>query len=174
MDNNFDFGIWNEAKCISQVLTACKVANKSNKRLLRFCAFIFSLSCSNASVTSYLSENEAENLQKGDVQAQTKEREKCKNTSHHWPQCVKWFSRYSNSNQEFGKDGHHHYVGFQPHFHLNMMSQIQSCKTLKNWKCNTSWVFCLICLKFCRLLEVNKRISLDFKFCCHGNSDEID
>ena len=23
-----------------------------------------------------------------------KEREKCKTTSHHWPQCAKWFSRY--------------------------------------------------------------------------------
>ena len=34
--------------------------------------------------------------------------------------------------QELGKDGHRHYVGFQPHFHLNMTSQMQSCKTLKN------------------------------------------
>ena len=25
---------------------------------------------------------------------QMKEREKCKTTSHHWPQCAKWFSRY--------------------------------------------------------------------------------
>ena len=29
--------------------------------------------------------------------AQMKEREKCKTTSHHWPQCTKWFSRYSIS-----------------------------------------------------------------------------
>ena len=35
--------------------------------LLRYCAFIFSLSCNIASVTSYLSENEAENLQNGDI-----------------------------------------------------------------------------------------------------------
>ena len=26
--------------------------------------------------------------------AQMKEREKCKTTSHHWPQCANWFSRY--------------------------------------------------------------------------------
>ena len=26
-----------------------------------------------------------------------KEREKCKQTSHHRPQCAKWFSRYSTS-----------------------------------------------------------------------------
>ena len=26
--------------------------------------------------------------------AQMEEREKCKTTSHHWPQCTKWFSRY--------------------------------------------------------------------------------
>ena len=72
MDNNFDFGclgnkIRNETKFFCQVLTACKVSNKSNKRLLRYCTFIFSLSYSIASVTSYLSENEAENLQNGDV-----------------------------------------------------------------------------------------------------------
>ena len=33
--------------------------------------------------------------------------------------------------QEFGQDGHHHFVGFQPHFHLNMTSQTQYCKTMK-------------------------------------------
>ena len=33
--------------------------------------------------------------------------------------------------QEFGQDGHRHFVGFQPHFRLNMMSQTQYCKTLK-------------------------------------------
>ena len=33
--------------------------------------------------------------------------------------------------QEFGQDGHRHFVGFQPHFHLQMTSQTQSCKTLK-------------------------------------------
>ena len=34
--------------------------------------------------------------------------------------------------QEFEQDGRHHFVGFQPHFHLNMTSQTQSCKTMKN------------------------------------------
>ena len=53
-----------------------------------------------------------------------------------------------------------------------MTSQTQCCKTLEKWKCNISWVFCFICLKFCRLLEVNKWISLDFKFRCYGNSNE--
>ena len=33
--------------------------------------------------------------------------------------------------QEFEQDGRRHYVGFQPHFHLNMTSQTQSCKTIK-------------------------------------------
>ena len=37
--------------------------------------------------------------------------------------------------QEFGQDGHRHFVGFQPHFHLNMTSQTQCCKTMKTWKC---------------------------------------
>ena len=44
-----------------------KVSNKSNRRLLRYCTFIFLLSCSIASVTSYLIENEAEIFQNGDV-----------------------------------------------------------------------------------------------------------
>ena len=72
IDNNFDSGchsnkIGNEAKFLCQVLTACKVSNKSNRGLLRYCTFIFSMFCSIASVMSYLIENEAENLQNGDV-----------------------------------------------------------------------------------------------------------
>ena len=92
MGNNFDFGchgneIWNEAKFLCQVLTACKVSNKSNRRLLRYCTFIFSLSCSIASVTSYLSENEAENLENGDVhlaQIPDFEMEYFQNHMAHW------------------------------------------------------------------------------------------
>ena len=34
--------------------------------------------------------------------------------------------------QEFEQDGHRHLVGFQPHFHFNMTSQTQYCKTIKN------------------------------------------
>ena len=36
--------------------------------------------------------------------------------------------------QEFGQDGHRHFVGFQPHFHLNMTSQTQYFKTMKKMK----------------------------------------
>ena len=69
IDNHFDFRnqILNDAKFLCLLLTACKILNKSKKRLLRYCTFIFSLSCRIASVTSYLSENEARNLQNGDV-----------------------------------------------------------------------------------------------------------
>ena len=74
--------------------------------------------------------------------------------------------------QEFWQDGHRHFVGFQPHFHLNMTSQMQCCKKMKKWKCNISGVFCLICSKLCRLLELGKGISLHFKFCCHGNQNQ--
>ena len=76
--------------------------------------------------------------------------------------------------QEFGQDGHRHFVGFQPHFHLNMTSQTQCCKTMKKWKCNISVIFCRSCLKFCRLLEHNKGISLDFKFRCYDNQNQND
>ena len=34
---------------------------------MRYCTFIFSMSCTIASATSYLSENEAKNLQNGDA-----------------------------------------------------------------------------------------------------------
>ena len=34
--------------------------------------------------------------------------------------------------QEFEQDGRHHLVGFQPHLNLNMTSQKQSWKTMKN------------------------------------------
>ena len=36
--------------------------------------------------------------------------------------------------QEFGQDGHRHFVSFQPHFHLNMTSQTQCCMTMKKMK----------------------------------------
>ena len=91
-DNNFDSSchsnkILNEAKFLCQVLTASKDSNKSNRRLLRYCTFIFSLSCSIASVTSYLIENEAENLQNGDVhlaQIPDFEMEYLENHLAHW------------------------------------------------------------------------------------------
>ena len=44
-----------------------------------------------------------------------KEREKCK----------------KRTITEFGQDGYRHFVGFQLHFQLNMMSQMQYCKTMK-------------------------------------------
>ena len=46
-------------------LTAHKISNESNKIILRYFTFILSFSCRIASVTSYLCENEAENLQNG-------------------------------------------------------------------------------------------------------------
>ena len=76
--------------------------------------------------------------------------------------------------QEFEQDECGHFVGFQPHFHLNMMLQTQSYKTVKKWKCNISGVFCFICLKLCRLLELSKGISLHFKFGCYGNQNQND
>ena len=56
----------------------------------------------------------------------------------------------SFQSQKFGQDGHRHFVGFQPHFHLNMTSQTQYFKTMKKWKWNISGVFCLICLQAVR------------------------
>ena len=76
--------------------------------------------------------------------------------------------------QEFGQDGHHHFLGFQPDFHLNMTSQTQCWKTMKKLKCNISGVCCLICLKVCMLLELSKEFLLDFKFRCYDNQNQND
>ena len=59
--------IWNQGKFLCLILTACKIPSESNKTLLRYCTLIFSMSCRIASVTSYLSKNEAKNLQNGDI-----------------------------------------------------------------------------------------------------------
>ena len=101
-----------------------------------------------------------------------KEREKCKKTSHHRPQCANGSQGIPFQSQEFEQYGCRHFVDFQPRFHLIMTSQTQCCKTLKKMKVRYLMSYCLICLKFCRLLEVNKRISLDFKFRGYGNSKE--
>ena len=55
--------ISSQAKFVCSLLKAWKISNKSNKRLMRYCTFIFSMSCSIASVMSYLSRIKAKNLQ---------------------------------------------------------------------------------------------------------------
>ena len=102
------------------------------------------------------------------------EREKCKTTSHYRPQCTKWFSRYSISKPGIWARWTSPFLGFQPHFHLNMTSQTQCCKTMKKVKCNISELCCLICLKVCMLLELSKEFLLDFKFRCYGNQNQND
>ena len=59
--------ISNQAKFLCLILTACEISHESNKRLLKYCTLIFSMPCSIAPVTSYLSDNEAKNLQNGDI-----------------------------------------------------------------------------------------------------------
>ena len=55
---------------MSEDMFLVKIASKGtslNRRRLRYWIFIFSLSCSIVSATSYISENKATNLQNGDV-----------------------------------------------------------------------------------------------------------
>ena len=61
-----------------------------------------------------------------------KEREKCKKRAINDLNAPNGSRDISFQSQEFEQDGHHHFVGFQPHFHLNMLSQIQYFKTMKN------------------------------------------
>ena len=60
-----------------------------------------------------------------------KEREKCKKLAINDLNAPNGSRDILFQSQEFGQDGNRHFVGFQPHFHLNMTSQTQCCKTMK-------------------------------------------
>ena len=52
-----------------------------------------------------------------------KESEKCKKRAINELNAPNGSRDTSFQSQEFGQDGHRHFVGFHPHFHLNMTSQ---------------------------------------------------
>ena len=60
-----------------------------------------------------------------------KEREKCKKQAITDLNAPNGSRDIPFQSQEFGQDGHRHFVGFQPHFQLSMMSQTQYCRTMK-------------------------------------------
>ena len=70
--------------------------------------------------------------------------------------------------QEFEQNRRRHFVGFRPDFHINMTSTTQSWRAIK-LKVRYLRSLSLICFKICRLIELCKGISLDFKFFCYGN-----
>ena len=98
--------------------------------------------------------------------AQMKEHEKCKQTSHHRSQCAKWFSRYSISKSGFWARWTLPFCMFSASF---SDAVLQDNKKLN---CNVSEAFRLICLKLCRLSELSKEFSLDFKFRYYGNTNQ--
>ena len=63
-DSCFDFG-HHTSEISLPSSNSLQNLKQIEKRLLRYCTFIFSLSCQIVSVTSYLHEREAENLQNG-------------------------------------------------------------------------------------------------------------
>ena len=75
--------------------------------------------------------------------------------NHHWPQGPNGSWDIPFQSQEFEQDGRRHFVGFQPHFHLNLTSQTQSCKTMRKWKCNISGVL-LDLPSYCHCQEMRK------------------
>ena len=97
---------------------------------------------------------------------------KLQKISHHWPQCARWFSRYPISKSGIWARWAPPFCRFLASFSLKYDVTDAMLQDIEKWKCNISGVFCLICLKFCKLLEVNKRISLDFKFRCYSISNE--
>ena len=61
-----------------------------------------------------------------------KEREKCKDGAITDLNAPNGSRDIPSQSQEFEQDGCRHFVGFQPHFHVNMTSQTQSSKIMKN------------------------------------------
>ena len=59
------------------------------------------------------------------------EREKCKKRAITDLDAPNGSQDIQFQSQEFGQDGQCHFIGFQPHFLLNMTSQTQYCKTMK-------------------------------------------
>ena len=57
-----------------------------------------------------------------------KEHEKCKKRALTDLNAPNGSRDISFQSQEFEQDGSRHFEGFQPHFHINMTSQTQSCK----------------------------------------------
>ena len=90
---------------------------------------------------------------------------KMQKMSHHWCQCVKWFSRCPISKSGVWARWTSPFIRFSAKYDItdailqdNEEIKVQYLKSL---------LFHLF--EFCRLLELNKGISLDFKFCCYGN-----
>ena len=107
-------------------------------------------------------------------EAQMKKYEKCKTTSHHWPQCANWFSRYRILKSGFCARWTSPFCRFLASFSLKYDVTDAILQDKEKWKCNVSGVFCSICLKFCKLLERSQKFSLDFKFRCYSNQNQND
>ena len=104
-----------------------------------------------------------------------KKREKWKKiTSHHWPKCAKWISRYSISRLKIWARWTSPFCRFSASFSLNYDVTDAILQHNEKIKQNISGVLCLICLKLCRLLGLSKAISLHLKFCCYGNQNQND
>ena len=66
------------------------------------------------------------------------------------------------------------FCGFSASFSLKYDITDAMLQDNEKMKWNISVVFCRICLKFYRLLELNKGTSHDFKFCCYDNQNQND
>ena len=99
-----------------------------------------------------------------------KNEKKTTKTSHHRPQCSKWFSRYSIPKSGIWARWTSPFCRFSASF--SMKYDVTDAILQDNEKLKVQGIFCLICLKLCRLLELGKGISLHFKFCCYDNQNQ--
>ena len=101
-----------------------------------------------------------------------KEREKWKKNEYHRSQCAKWFSRYSISKSGIWARWISPFCRFSASFSLKYDVTDAMLQDNEKMKVQYLRVFCLICLKLCRLLELGKGILLHFKFRCYGNQNQ--
>ena len=122
-----------------------------------------------------LKQNFKENLRsKKKSLAQMKEREKWKKkTSHHWPQCAKWFSRYSISKSGIWERWTSPFSRFSASFSIK--HDVTDGILQDNEKMKVQYLRSLLFDLFETLQAVRtwqRKILLHFKFCCYGNQNQ--
>ena len=109
------------------------------------------------------------NLRSKKSLAQMKEREKCKKTSHHRPQCAKWFSRYSISKSGIWTRWTSPFCRFSASFSIKY--DVTDAILQDNEKMKVQYLRSLLFDLF-ETLQAVRTWQRNFKFCCYGNQNQ--
>ena len=101
-----------------------------------------------------------------------KEREKCKKTIHHRPQCAKWFSRYSISKSGIWARWTSPFCRISASFSIKY--DVTDAILQDNGKMKVQYLRSFLFDLFETLQAVRtwQRNLLHFKFCCYGNQNQ--